>query len=87
MLKRKDAITHFQGLGRLIANTRRFESRPCTPHGVFQHVFTPDHRSGVGTKNPFGGDSCLDRIEVVCGPLGGVGFHRPRILTLGITPL
>lgn len=52
----KKAIEHFEHVGRLIAKYRVSEPLPRTPSEVIDRMLAIDPRSGMGTKDPLGGD-------------------------------
>ena len=56
MLKGKDALAHFERVGRALAATERPEPLPRTPQEVIDRMVAIDPRSGMGSKDPMGGD-------------------------------
>ena len=56
MLKGKDALDHFERVGRALAKTRVRERLPRTTQEVLKQMRAIDSRSGRGTPDPMGGD-------------------------------
>ena len=56
VLKGKDAIAHFERLGRAIAESERPDSPPKDFKELLYRMRALDRKFGMGTKDPLGGD-------------------------------
>lgn len=56
MLKGKEALAHFERVGRALAKSEPAEPLPRTPDEVIDRMLAIDPNSGMGSKDPMGGD-------------------------------